>query len=128
MPGKPKGWSAAGRLQPLWTSYPGKRDGLAEAVGTTGNVLSSVNTGKRTLGYDLGRRLAGALDVTLFDLGAPADVPVTVLERRVVDRLAAVEEELAALAPWLRVVQLLAEGRIQEARRALPDMTNHFPG
>lgn len=64
------GWSAEGLLLPLWHRYPGRRDALAAAVGTTGNTLSSLNTGKRNLGYGLGGRLAAELGVTIYELGA----------------------------------------------------------
>lgn len=66
-----RGWGAEGLLQPLWTTYPGGRDGLAKAVGTHGSTLSSINSGKQNLGRSLGERLAAALGVSLLELGAP---------------------------------------------------------
>lgn len=66
-----EGWSAKDLLKPLWHTYPGGRDALASAVGTTGTVLSSINSGKRNLGQDLGGRLAAELAITLPELGAP---------------------------------------------------------
>jgi len=118
------GWNAAGLLRPLWAGYPGKRDGLAAAVGTTGGVLSSVNSGKRNLGTSLAERLAVELGVTVFDLGAPAAAARAREELRVVDRLRAVEAALEALGPALdalggRVVALERRdrSRTREERR-----------
>jgi hypothetical protein len=72
-----RGWKATGLLKPLWSSYgegdeTARRDKLAAAAGTTGTVLSSINTGKRNLGWDLARRLAVELGITPVELGAPA--------------------------------------------------------
>jgi transcriptional regulator with XRE-family HTH domain len=92
-----KGWSAKGLLRPLWQEYPGKRDGLAEAVGTTPTSLSSINSGRRPLGKSLGGRLAEALGVSLLELGAPAEVATDQPAQRLVDRLQSVEEDLARL-------------------------------
>ena len=67
------GWSARGLLRPLWNDYEGGREGLAEAVGTSPTSLSSINSGERMLGRNLGKRLAAELGVTLAELGAPAE-------------------------------------------------------
>lgn len=69
-----RGWSAAGLLQPLWERYERGRDELAERVGTSGTVLSSINSGKRRLGLNLAKRLAAELRISLLELGAPAAV------------------------------------------------------
>lgn len=67
-----EGWSAKELLKPLWQNYPGGRDKLATDVGLkSGNTLSSINSGKRNLGLDLGQRLAAKLGVSLLELGAP---------------------------------------------------------
>lgn len=100
-----KGWKATGLLQPLWNSYEGgrkdmaRRDALAKAVGTTGSVLSTINSGNRNLGHDLGRRLAAELRVTIFDLGAPEEAAETRQEHRVIDRLREAEALLNRLVP-----------------------------
>lgn len=86
-----RGWSAKGLLRPLWQNYPGKRDGLAAAVGTDGGTLSGVNTGRLNLGLSLGRRLAAELGVTLAEIGAPPDVDEEA--RSLVARLESLAEE-----------------------------------
>lgn len=105
-----RGWSAEGLLRPLWHEYDGGRDGLADAVGTQGSVLSSINTGRRNLGLDLAQRLAGACGITLADLGQPEPferlrplesfgAPASdALTRDVLDRLEALEAEVVRLA------------------------------
>lgn len=105
-----RGWSAEGLLRPLWRTYPGGRDGLARAVGTSGTVLSSVNSGKRSLGVNLGRRIADELNVPLSELGAPATA--TPEERSLFDRLEGLEEAVALI---LEGQQLVLE-RQEEAR------------
>lgn len=114
-----KGWSAKGLLRPLWNRYEGGRDALAAAVGTSGSVLSSINTGKRNLAWDLALRLAQALGVSVLELGAPADEPdgpgVLLL-----GRLEALEEALAAAAKENgRLARRLAhlDGRVRALER-----------
>ena len=87
-----KGWDAKGLLRPLWLRYGG-RDRLAEAVGTTGSALSSINSGQRRLGLMLGRKLALALDVSLAELGAPLDLAEE--GDTLIARLEALEEQVA---------------------------------
>lgn len=111
-----RGWSAEGLLQPLWSSYgngdeKARRDQLARAVGTSGSVLSSINTGKRQLGVNLGTRLAAELGVTLHDLGQHTENEATPPGE------AGVREELRALRETQDA--LLAE--IQALRRELQD-------
>lgn len=97
MPGQ--GWDAKGILKPLWQEYGG-RDELAAAAGTTGTVLSAINTGyrDRKLGIVLARKLAAALDVSLAELGAPEAVADDPASRKIQDRLAELEAEVR----WLR--------------------------
>ena len=119
-----KGWDAKGLLQPLWSKYPGGRDGLAEAVGTTGNSLSARNTGKRTLGLSLGTRLAEELHVSLLELGAPSGA-VDEAGLTLVDRLESLAVDLAkavrkqtAMAREIRQLR----GRVQQLEaRSWPD-------
>lgn len=111
-----RGWSAEGLLQPLWSTYgngddKARRDQLAHAIGTKGPVLSSINTGKRNLGVNLGTRLANELGVTLRDLGQPAEGEATPPGE------VGVREELRALRETQDA--LLAE--IQALRRELQD-------
>lgn len=123
MPGQ--GWDATGILKPLWQAYGG-RDELAKAAGTTGTVLSAINTGYRgrRLGITLARKLAVALNVSLAELGAPAEAADDPASQKILDRLARVEEQaltVADLQPLLRVVQLLAAGKRTAALRALSE-------
>ena len=89
------GWSAKGLIRPLWKNYPGGRDGLAKAVGSSGSVLSAINSGSRNLGLDLGQRLAKERGVTLLELGAPLSHLTG--DRTLVDRLESVEAMHAEL-------------------------------
>jgi len=98
-------WVAKGLLKPLWRNYPGGRDALAAAVGTTASTLSSINTGNRGLGQDLGGRLAAELGVSVLELGAPeeeADDEGLTLRGRL-------EEAEALLNRLVPQVDLLAE-------------------
>lgn len=70
------GDSVKGRLRPLWNLYPGGRDALAKAVGTTGPSLSSLNSGKRGLGEKLGPRLIAELTSKGID-ASPLVAPKT---------------------------------------------------
>lgn len=111
-----EGWSAKGLLRPLWQFYPGKRDGLAHDIGTSPSTLSAINSGRRNLGYDLGRRIADALDVSLLELGAPEDA-ADQKGRTLTDRL----EELAAdLAEAARAMSRLQERVKRLEARAWP--------
>lgn len=111
-----KGWKAKGLLQPLWNRYEGGRDALGAAVGTTGTVLSSVNSGKRSLGYDLAARLAAELHVTVLDLGAPEEAAAATRERRVIDRLRQLEEADARLLATVKSLTDRVEALEQQAR------------
>lgn len=85
-----KGWSARGLLQPLWARVGG-RDALAELTGITGQTLSAYNTGKRPLGHANARRIAEALEVSVLELGAPAE-EADESGRTILGRLEALEE------------------------------------
>lgn len=63
-------WDATGQLRALWGSVGG-RDALADLTGILPTTLSSYNSGKRRLGFRHGELIAGALGVTVQDLGAP---------------------------------------------------------
>ena len=89
-----KGWKAKGLLKPLWQTYPGKRDGLAVAVGSTGGNLSGINSGRLRLGRDLGQRLADELGVSLLELGAPLEA-VDARGLTLVSRLEALADQVA---------------------------------
>ena len=92
-----KGWRATGLLQPLWAAYPGGRDALAQAIGTTGSALSSRNSGERNLGVELARKLAGELGVSLAELGAPEDADDDLASRGLLDRLESLADRVAYL-------------------------------
>lgn len=66
-----RGWDAAGRLEPLWARLPGRRDELARLTGIKPTTLSAYNSGGRRIGMRNAQRIAEALDVSLYDLGAP---------------------------------------------------------
>lgn len=66
-----RGWKATGRLEPLWSRLKGKRDELAELTGIGGTTLSGYNSGERNLGMRNAVKIADALGVSVYDLGAP---------------------------------------------------------
>lgn len=114
-----KGWSAEGLLLPLWNEYPGGRDALAAKVGSTGGNLSSINSGKRPLGGELGNKLALELGVSLVELGAPGEGEGA-RGRSIAQRLAEAEEALNHLGPLAdRLAEQVAalEKRLQPSRR-----------
>lgn len=86
-------WNATGRLIEHWGKVGG-RDGLARVTGIEPTTLSSYNTGKRRLGMRNAERIAEALNITVFDLGAPTVEEIAEQSVAVLDRLAVVEEEL----------------------------------
>ena len=90
-----RGWDASGLLQPAWKNYPGGRDALALAVGTSPSVLSSINTGKRNLGIALATRLAAKLGVSVLELGAPEGL-ADPRGKDLLSRLEALREEAEA--------------------------------
>lgn len=67
-----KGWKATGLLKPLW-GKAGGRDGLARKAGMQPATISGYNTGRLNMTLQAARRIALALDVTIYDLGAPVD-------------------------------------------------------
>lgn len=95
-----EGWKAKGLLRPYWLTYDGGRDALARAVGTSPTVLSSINSGRRNLGFDLGPRLAAELDISLVELGGPDDGSAR--SRTTLDRLATLEAQAARQARTIR--------------------------
>lgn len=66
-----RGWSAKGRLEPLWSRLKGRRDELADLTGIRGTMLSGYNSGKLKLGMRNAVKIADALGVSVYDLGAP---------------------------------------------------------
>lgn len=96
-----RGWDATGLLRPLWQTFPGKREGLAEAVGTAPETLSSINTGKRRLGKALGGRLANVLGVSLLELGAPTRQPADPAGETLRERLDTLEKRVAVVEAQL---------------------------
>lgn len=130
-----KGWNAEGLLLPLWQNYPGKRDGLAAKVGSSGSTLSAINQGRRNLGYDLGSRLAVALEVSVLQLGAPLDGADEVEDQTLLGRLedlaskladsiakqAAMEKELRSLRTRVGKLEALRAPSQAVSRRPLED-------
>lgn len=116
------GWNAKGLLKPLWHQYSGGRDQLAADVGTSPTVLSSINTGKRQLGYGLGQRLAAALNVSLLELGAPLTgqaEPTLVsrldeLQHTLEEILDAVRPDSASTTPIVDRIEALARRLVED--------------
>jgi transcriptional regulator with XRE-family HTH domain len=94
---------------------------LARRTGIQRTDINAFAKGKREVGPDRLRRLADALGVTIFDLGAPEAVALTRREVRVLDRLREHEAALNALGPTLKElgdrIDAL-ERRAQPRRRA----------
>jgi transcriptional regulator with XRE-family HTH domain len=117
-----RGWYATGLLQPLWQSYPGKRDALARNVGTSPSVLSQINTGNRRIGNSLASRLADELGVSLAELGAPEEAATDdPRSQGVIDRLARLEAEVEAwkgmLLEALALLDLRADPEADQGSR-----------
>lgn len=99
-----RGWDATGRLEALWHRVGG-RDKLAGITGISPTTLSGYNTGKKPLGMKNAPRIAEALGVTVYDLGAPPAVPkdperdLLALVEEVRDRLQRIEQLLGAQDP-----------------------------
>lgn len=83
-------WDATGRLAAHWRKVGG-RDKLAVKTGINAGNLSGYNTGRRPLGVRTARRIAAALDVTIYDLGAPSRQAEILEDLLVLDRLQALE-------------------------------------
>jgi len=93
------GWNAKGLLEPLWGKVGG-RDELAKLTGIQRGTLSGYNTGRLKLGLKNGPRIAEALKVTLYDLGAPEEADNSPQAQTIRDQLANLirrHEELEAL-------------------------------
>lgn len=77
-------WKATGLLEARWSSVGG-RDGLAAKTGIQPGTISGYNTGRLPLGMRNAKKIADALGVSVFDLGAPAetaqDQGLTVFDR-----------------------------------------------
>lgn len=101
------GWDATGRLEAFWGKVGG-RDKLADVTGIQRSTLSGYNTGRLPLGMKNAERIAAALNVTVFDLGAPTAQQAAARSVAVVDRVTAVEERLTGI-----------EARLDEFQRAL---------
>lgn len=104
-------------LQPLWQTFPGKREGLAEAARTQPSTLSAINSGARNLGPTLGVRIADALGVSLLELGAPlgaADASDVTLVTRL--------EELGARVAYLLEREAALSLELEDARSRLAQL------
>lgn len=119
-----EGWDAKGLLKPLWLKNGG-REAVAKAAGVSQGHMSKVNAGKTQLGIDAARRLAAAMNVSLAELGGPAeeDDPKS---RGLVDRLVRLEAQAVTAAdvfrltePLREAIEFLARGNRREALRAL---------
>lgn len=67
-----EGWSAKGRLEPLWLRLdPPKGDTLAELTGINVKTLYGYNSGSLKLGERNAVKIARATGATLYDLGKP---------------------------------------------------------
>lgn len=64
-------WKAKGKLKPLWDRLDGQSEELAEMTGIGRTTLSAYNSGKRKLGMANAVKIADALGVSVYDLGAP---------------------------------------------------------
>jgi transcriptional regulator with XRE-family HTH domain len=91
-----RGWKATGLLKPLWGRVGG-RDGLAARTGIVAANLSGYNTGRLRLGLANAERIAQALQVTIYDLGAPASVDSPGASTSVLDHLEEVRTVTADL-------------------------------
>jgi transcriptional regulator with XRE-family HTH domain len=90
------GWDATGLLEKHWGKVGG-RDKLAAKTGIQGPTLSAYNTGRQKLGMRNAKKIARALKVTIFDLGAPTEAQVADGSVSLVDRVAALEAAVAQL-------------------------------
>lgn len=88
-------WDATGRLAALWGRVGG-RDNLADLTGIAPTTLSGYNQGRRKLGLRNGERIADALQVTIFDLGAPTTAQAAEQAATLLDRVEVLEGGLAA--------------------------------
>lgn len=95
-----KGWDATGLLEPLWGRVGG-RDRLAALTGIQAPTLSGYNTGRLPLGLRNAEKVASALGVTVFDLGAPTAEAEGPAAQSVLDRLEEAEAALRKLGPDL---------------------------
>jgi len=66
-----EGWDASGRLEAIWNEFPGRRDEMAARTGIGKSTLSAYNSGARQLGMRNAMRIAQALEISIYDLGAP---------------------------------------------------------
>lgn len=82
-------WYATGLLEPLWGAVGG-RDRLAAVTGIQPGTLSGYNTGRLKLGLRNAKRLAAALGVSVFDLGAP-EAEADAADHTILGRLAELE-------------------------------------
>lgn len=81
----------------MWKAAGG-RDALAAKAGITPpGTLSAYNSGSRPLGVRNGKKLADALGLTIYDLGAPSDPEMAEVAPGVLDRLGALEARAASL-------------------------------
>jgi transcriptional regulator with XRE-family HTH domain len=89
-----KGWDATGCLARYWKRVGG-RDGLADVTGIQPSTISGYNTGRLRLGITNGERIAQALGVTIFELGAPTAEEAAAGAVTLLERVEALEAELA---------------------------------
>jgi transcriptional regulator with XRE-family HTH domain len=73
-----KGWNAQGLIEPLWRRLkPPLRETLAEMTGIQPGTLSGYNTGRLPLGMPNAQKIASALGISVYDLGAPGPLQET---------------------------------------------------
>lgn len=98
-----RSWKATGLLAPLWGRVGG-RDALAERTGIQPATISGYNTGRLNLTLNAARRIALALDVTIYDLGAPAEIEMdgSPLLRQLAEIRSVLDELVSQLAQVLQ--------------------------
>jgi len=112
-------WKATDRVKPVWQAWGKKhgvdkavRDEFAKAVGTSGTVLSSLNTGSTPMTMAMAGRIAKEGGVSVLELGAPV-AGVDERGQTLLDRL----DELTGKLADSETMQVRQERQIRDLRR-----------
>lgn len=116
-----RGWDATGRLALYWKAVGG-RDGLAEAAGLQKSTVSGYNSGRLQLGMRNAERIALALGVTVFDLGAPTREEVAERSAAELGRLTVAVERLERVTERLEQEPVGSFPEIAEAVRQIVEL------
>ena len=117
-----KGWNASAYLPALLKARGMTQQELADATSIDRGTINGYCTGRLDLGPKNATRIAGVLDVSVLEVGAPAEAAPE-LAGLILDRLAALEAAMNELAAEVRQDLVALTRRVRALEQQAPPGT-----